>query len=136
MKGKAAWLGVAVMVAVLGIALVGCATGPSSSPSAAKSQADLLKDAGFRTHTAQGAHLAYVKTLPAKPAIWSAPTPIPSSAFWGMRRPISAISKWLFSKASPKTCTRSRSSALILKPCKCGRIPRAGVDRLIESRGG
>jgi hypothetical protein len=69
MKGKAAWLGVAVMVAVLGIALVGCATGPSSSPSAAKSQADLLKDAGFRTHTAQGAHLAYVKTLPAKKVV-------------------------------------------------------------------
>jgi hypothetical protein len=69
MKREAAWLGVAVMVAVLGIALVGCATGPSSSPSAGKSQADLLKDAGFKTHTAQGAHLAYVKTLPAKKVV-------------------------------------------------------------------
>ena len=48
MKGKAAWLGVAVMTAVLGIALVGCATGPSSSPAAGKSQADLLKQAGFK----------------------------------------------------------------------------------------
>ena len=55
MKGKAAWLGVAVMTVVLGIALVGCATGPSSSPAAGKSQADLLKAAGFRTHTAQDA---------------------------------------------------------------------------------
>jgi len=69
MKGKAAWLGVAVMVAVIGMALAGCATGPSSSPSAAKSQADLLKEAGFRTHTAQDAHLAYVKTLPAKKVV-------------------------------------------------------------------
>jgi hypothetical protein len=69
MKRKAAWLGVAVMVAVLGIALVGCATGPSSSPSAGKSQADLLKEAGFKTHTAQGPHLAYVKTLPAKKVV-------------------------------------------------------------------
>jgi hypothetical protein len=69
MKGKAAWLGVAVMMVVLGIALVGCATGPSSSPSAAKSQEDLLKESGFKTHTAQGAHLAYVKTLPAKKVV-------------------------------------------------------------------
>ena len=69
MKGKAVWLGMAVIIVALGIALAGCATGPSSSPSAAKSQADLLKDAGFRTHTAQGAHLAYVKTLPAKKVV-------------------------------------------------------------------
>ena len=48
MKGKAAWLGVAVMTAVIGIALVGCATGPSSSPAAGQSQADLLKAAGFQ----------------------------------------------------------------------------------------
>ena len=51
MKGKAAWLGVAVMTAVIGIALVGCATGPSSSR-AGQSQADLLTAAGFRLHTA------------------------------------------------------------------------------------
>jgi hypothetical protein len=69
MKGKAAWLGMAVMMVVLGIALVGCATGPSSSPAPVKSQADLLKDAGFRTHTAQGPHVAYVKTLPAKKVV-------------------------------------------------------------------
>ena len=43
MKGKAAWLGLAVMTAVIGIALAGCATAPSSSPAAGKSQADLLK---------------------------------------------------------------------------------------------
>ena len=69
MKGKAAWLGVAVMMVVLGIALVGCATGPSSSPAAGKSQADLLKAAGFRTHTAQDAHVAYIQTLPAKKVV-------------------------------------------------------------------
>jgi hypothetical protein len=69
MKGKAAWLGMAVMMVVLGIALAGCATGPSSSPSAVKSQADLLKDAGFKSHTAQGPHVAYVKTLPAKKVV-------------------------------------------------------------------
>jgi hypothetical protein len=68
MKGKAAWLGVAVIVAVIGIALAGCATGPSSSP-AVKSQTDLLKDAGFRTHTAQGANVAYLQTLPAKKVV-------------------------------------------------------------------
>ena len=69
MKGKAAWLGVAVMMVVLGIALVGCATGPSSSPAAGNSQADLLKAAGFRTHTAQDAHVAYIQTLPAKKVV-------------------------------------------------------------------
>jgi hypothetical protein len=67
MKGKAAWLGVAVMTVVLGIALVGCATGPSSSPG--QSQADLLKAAGFRTHSGQDAHVAYIQTLPAKKVV-------------------------------------------------------------------
>jgi hypothetical protein len=67
MKGKAAWLGVAVMTAVIGIALMGCATGPSSSPG--QSQADLLKAAGFRTHTGQDAHVAYIQTLPAKKVV-------------------------------------------------------------------
>ena len=69
MKSKAAWLGVAVMTAVIGIALAGCATGPSSSPAAGNSQADLLKAAGFRTHTAQGANVAYLYTLPAKKVV-------------------------------------------------------------------
>jgi hypothetical protein len=67
MRGRAAWLGLAVMTAVLGIALVGCATGPSSSPG--QSQADVLKAAGFRTHTAQDAHVAYIQTLPAKKVV-------------------------------------------------------------------
>jgi hypothetical protein len=69
MKGKSAWLGVAVMLLVLGIALAGCATGPSSSPAASNSQADLLKAAGFRTHSEQDAHVAYIKTLPAKKVV-------------------------------------------------------------------
>ena len=69
MKGKAAWLGLAVITAVIGIALVGCATGPSSSPVAGNSQTDLLKAAGFRTHTAQDEHVAYIQTLPAKKVV-------------------------------------------------------------------
>jgi hypothetical protein len=69
MKGKSAWLGVAVMMVVLSIALAGCATGPSSGPAAGKSQDDLLKSAGFRTHTAQDAHVAYIQTLPAKKVV-------------------------------------------------------------------
>jgi hypothetical protein len=69
MKGRAAWLGVAVMMVALGIVLAGCATGPSSSPATGKSQADLLKDAGFKTHTAQDAHVAYIQTLPAKKVV-------------------------------------------------------------------
>jgi len=68
MRGKAAWLGLAVMTAVIGIFLVGCATGPSSS-SAVQSQADLLKQAGFKTYTGQGGELAYIKTLPAKKVV-------------------------------------------------------------------
>ena len=70
MKGKAAWLGVAVMMVVLGIALAGCATAPSSSPAAGKSQTDLLKDAGFKTHTPKTPEkLAYLNTLPAKKVV-------------------------------------------------------------------
>ena len=70
MKGKAAWISVAVMTAVIGMALVGCATGPSSSPAPVKSQADLLKDAGFRMHTANTPqNQAYVQTLPAKKVV-------------------------------------------------------------------
>ena len=67
MKGKAAWLGAAVMMMVIGIFLAGCATGPSSS--SGQSQSDLLKAAGFRTHTGQGAQLAYIQTLPAKKVV-------------------------------------------------------------------
>ena len=61
------------MMVVLGIALVGCATGPSSSSglssSPGQSQADLLKAAGFRTHMAQDEHVAYIQTLPAKKVV-------------------------------------------------------------------
>jgi hypothetical protein len=70
MRGRAAWLGFAVMTAVIGMALAGCATGPSSSPAAGKSQADLLKDAGFKMHTANTPQKqAYVNTLPAKKVV-------------------------------------------------------------------
>ena len=70
MKGKAAWLGVAVMTAVIGIALAGCATGPSSSPAPVKSQADLLRAAGFRLHTADTPQKqAYMQTLPTQKVV-------------------------------------------------------------------
>ena len=63
MKRRAAWLGLALMAAVIGIFLVGCATAPSGSP--AKSQDDLLTAAGFTPHVANTPQsLAYLKTLP------------------------------------------------------------------------
>jgi hypothetical protein len=69
MRGKAARLGMAIVMLVLGIALMGCATGPSSSPAAGKTQDDLLKAAGFKIHSEQDAHVAYIKTLPAKKVV-------------------------------------------------------------------
>ncbi|RJR41391.1 MAG: hypothetical protein C4567_09480 [Deltaproteobacteria bacterium] len=58
------------MALVIGILLAGCATGPSGGPPAAKSQGDLLKDAGFRAHTPNSPQkLSYVKTLPAKKVV-------------------------------------------------------------------
>ena len=63
MKGRAAWLGLALMAVAISIFLVGCATAPSGSP--AKSQDDLLTAAGFTPHVANTPHsLAYLKTLP------------------------------------------------------------------------
>ena len=58
----------ALLVGLIGIFLVGCATGPSGS-SATPSQSDLLQQAGFKTHTAQDAHVAYIQTLPAKKVV-------------------------------------------------------------------
>ncbi len=70
MRGRAAWLGVAVMTAAIGIALVGCASAPSVSPGASKSQTDLLQDAGFKAYTAKTPqHVAYLNTLPAKKVV-------------------------------------------------------------------
>jgi hypothetical protein len=70
MKGKAAWLGVAIMTVGLGVLLAGCATGPSSGPGAGNTQADLLKSAGFKVHTAENSQkLAYIHTLPAKKVV-------------------------------------------------------------------
>ena len=70
MKGKAAWLGVAVMTVVIGIFLAGCATGPSSSPAAGNTQEDLLRQSGFVTRVANSPQrLAYIKTLPAKKVV-------------------------------------------------------------------
>ena len=70
MKGKAAWLGAAVIVALIGIFLAGCATGPSSGSAAGRTQDDLLKQAGFVTQPADSPQrLAYIKTLPAKKVV-------------------------------------------------------------------
>jgi hypothetical protein len=68
MRGRAAWLGLAVMMMVIGIVLAGCATGPSASST--PTQADLLKQAGFIVHTANSPQrLAYIHTLPAKKVV-------------------------------------------------------------------
>jgi len=70
MEGRPDWRFYAVMALIIGILLAGCATGPSSGPPAGKSQADLLKDAGFRGYTPNTSQkLAYVKTLPAKKVV-------------------------------------------------------------------
>lgn len=57
-----------LLAAVIGIVLVGCATSPSGS--SAPSQADLLKQAGFKTHTPSSPQrVAVVNTLPAKKVV-------------------------------------------------------------------
>jgi hypothetical protein len=57
-----------LLAAVIGIFLVGCATSPSGS--SVPSQADLLKQAGFKTHTpASPQRVAVVNTLPAKKVV-------------------------------------------------------------------
>jgi hypothetical protein len=58
----------AVLVAVIGIFLVGCATAPSGSSTS--SQGDLLAQAGFKAHAPNSPQkLAYIKTLPAKKVV-------------------------------------------------------------------
>lgn len=60
---RAPWIGYVLLAAVLGIALLGCATAPSSSPP--RSQNDLLTAAGFTSYVAKTPKsLAYLKTLP------------------------------------------------------------------------
>jgi hypothetical protein len=57
----------ALLAALIGIFLMGCATGPSAS--GAPTQAALLQQAGFIQHTAQDKHVAYIHTLPAKKVV-------------------------------------------------------------------
>jgi hypothetical protein len=60
-RGRKPWI--ALLAALLGIALVGCAAAPSASP--AKSQDDLLTAAGFNSYVAKTPErLAYLQTLP------------------------------------------------------------------------
>lgn len=66
MKKKAALLYV-VLGSIIIIFLAGCATAPSTSSTV--SQDNLLRQAGFRTHSAQDEHVAYIKTLPAKKVV-------------------------------------------------------------------
>ena len=62
-RDRAPWIGYVLLTAVLGIALLGCAAAPTSSPP--KSQNDLLTAAGFTTYVAKTPRsLAYLKTLP------------------------------------------------------------------------
>ncbi|MHB9074122.1 MAG: hypothetical protein ACYC6G_11425 [Desulfobaccales bacterium] len=58
----------AMLAAVIGIAMLGCATAPSSGPAA--SQADLLAQAGFTLRTADTAKkLAYINSLPSQKVV-------------------------------------------------------------------
>ena len=62
-RTEAAWIGYVLLAAVLGIALAGCATTPSSS--SPRSQDELLTAAGFTSYTAKNPQsLAYLNTLP------------------------------------------------------------------------
>jgi len=68
MRDRIIWLGLTVMVMVIGMVMAGCATGPSAGPS--KSQPDLLNEAGFKAYTPSSSqHLSYVQTLPAKKVV-------------------------------------------------------------------
>jgi hypothetical protein len=62
-SGRTRWTGYGLLAAMLGIALLGCASAPSSSPP--KSQDELLIAAGFNSYVANNPKsLAYLKTLP------------------------------------------------------------------------
>jgi hypothetical protein len=68
MRVRAAWLDVAIMIAVMTIFLGGCAVAPSGH--AGRSQADLLQEAGFTPYTPRTPEkLAYLNTLPAKKVV-------------------------------------------------------------------
>jgi hypothetical protein len=71
MRGRTARSIYALLVMVIAVALVGCATAPSgSSGPAGKSQPDLLQEAGFTLYTPKSPeHLAYLNTLPAKKVV-------------------------------------------------------------------
>ncbi len=65
MRGRVARLGLALMTAVLGIALLGCATGPTGGTMPEQSQASLLMEAGFRSYTPTNPlERNYIQTLP------------------------------------------------------------------------
>jgi len=68
MKGKMTWLSLTVIAMVISLVIAGCATGPAATP--AKTQPDLLNQAGFKMYTPSSSqHLAYVQTLPAKKVV-------------------------------------------------------------------
>jgi hypothetical protein len=68
MRGRAAWLSVALMTAVVSIFLVGCAIAPYGH--AGRSQSELLQEAGFTAYTPKTPEkLAYLNTLPAKKVV-------------------------------------------------------------------
>jgi hypothetical protein len=68
MRGRAAWLGVAVMTAVVSIFLAGCAIAPYGR--AGRSQSELLREAGFTAYTPKSPEkVAYLNTLPARKVV-------------------------------------------------------------------
>jgi hypothetical protein len=69
MRDREVWLGLTVMLMVIGMVLAGCATGPSGS-SATPGQDQLLSQAGFRVYKANSPEkLTYIQTLPAKKVV-------------------------------------------------------------------
>ena len=66
MRNKAVLI-YAVMGVLIGIFLAGCVTSPSGSST--PTQADLLKQSGFKFHSDQDEHVAYIQTLPAKKVV-------------------------------------------------------------------
>ena len=68
MRNRATWLFLIVLSAAIGFLLAGCATGPTNG-STATSQSDLLRQSGFKLHSDQDAHVAYIQTLPAKKVV-------------------------------------------------------------------
>jgi hypothetical protein len=68
MRVRAAWLDVAIIIAVMTIFLGGCAIAPYGH--AGRSQSELLREAGFTAYTPKSPEkVAYLNTLPARKVV-------------------------------------------------------------------